>query len=412
MVDVILRKKSYKIMEDDFIFSSPPEAPVFRPKMDEFDDPISYINKIRPLAERHGICRIVPPPKWRPPFSVDLNNFTFNPRVQILKELEATTRVKLLFLQELADFWRLQGTPLTLPVVDRQIVDLYKMKKLVKDKGGLKNTSIERKWNYIAKKLIGNKTEGAAMRHIYEKLLRPYELFRLNRYVPSWNGRLPDQPKNNQDKAEAKAVQTNSLGCKTFSVKLLKFWRGRGKEVMWPIVEKKTLNLYDLHVAVLKEKEEINWIRVASELGFSDEITPEVIKQQYKNLIVPFLRFNEATVSSLTEDNYCEKCHLGYKTEEGLLFCLKCEACYHRWCVRPPVSADPKEGWHCYACTKEEMDKPKEPYGFNQSENDYTLQEFGEMAVQFKKDHFGMPALDVPTHAVEKVGAKYISPVD
>lgn len=71
----------------EFNFTPPPEAPVFRPGQDEFDDPISFIRKIRPEAEKFGICRIIPPDNWRPPFSLDLNNFVFNPRVQPLKEL-------------------------------------------------------------------------------------------------------------------------------------------------------------------------------------------------------------------------------------------------------------------------------------------------------------------------------------
>lgn len=43
------------------------EAPVFYPTAEEFEDTLGYIAKIRPLAEPHGICRIVPPPCWIPP---------------------------------------------------------------------------------------------------------------------------------------------------------------------------------------------------------------------------------------------------------------------------------------------------------------------------------------------------------
>ncbi|XP_010489113.1 PREDICTED: putative lysine-specific demethylase JMJ16 isoform X1 [Camelina sativa] len=43
------------------------DAPVFYPSEEEFEDTLSYIAKIRPQAEKYGICRIVPPPSWKPP---------------------------------------------------------------------------------------------------------------------------------------------------------------------------------------------------------------------------------------------------------------------------------------------------------------------------------------------------------
>lgn len=45
-----------------------PAAPVFFPTVEEFEgNPLSYIEKIRPLAESYGICKIVPPRGWDPP---------------------------------------------------------------------------------------------------------------------------------------------------------------------------------------------------------------------------------------------------------------------------------------------------------------------------------------------------------
>ncbi|XP_019053494.1 PREDICTED: lysine-specific demethylase JMJ15 isoform X2 [Nelumbo nucifera] len=43
------------------------EAPVFYPNDEEFEDALGYIAKIRKEAEPYGICRIVPPPSWKPP---------------------------------------------------------------------------------------------------------------------------------------------------------------------------------------------------------------------------------------------------------------------------------------------------------------------------------------------------------
>ncbi|KAL5578132.1 hypothetical protein UlMin_019831 [Ulmus minor] len=42
------------------------EAPIFYPTIEEFEDTLGYIAKIRPKAESYGICRIVPPSSWTP----------------------------------------------------------------------------------------------------------------------------------------------------------------------------------------------------------------------------------------------------------------------------------------------------------------------------------------------------------
>ncbi len=45
-----------------------PCGPVFFPTQEEFEDPLKYISSIREVAEKYGICKIVPPEGWNPPF--------------------------------------------------------------------------------------------------------------------------------------------------------------------------------------------------------------------------------------------------------------------------------------------------------------------------------------------------------
>jgi len=55
-----------------------PAGPTFFPTVEEFSgNPLEYINSIRPLAEKYGICKIVPPKGWDPPFCKSNTPITF-----------------------------------------------------------------------------------------------------------------------------------------------------------------------------------------------------------------------------------------------------------------------------------------------------------------------------------------------
>ncbi|PSC70309.1 lysine-specific demethylase JMJ16 [Micractinium conductrix] len=69
-------------------------APVFRPTPEEFRDPIAYVSKIRPQAEKYGLAHIVPPPGWDPPFALErgtnglsMESFRFQVRKQYTSHL-------------------------------------------------------------------------------------------------------------------------------------------------------------------------------------------------------------------------------------------------------------------------------------------------------------------------------------
>ncbi|KAK6284975.1 hypothetical protein POUND7_003927 [Theobroma cacao] len=61
------RKVSARWVPDEACRPIIDDAPVFYPTVEEFEDTLAYIEKIRAEAESYGICRIVPPPSWTPP---------------------------------------------------------------------------------------------------------------------------------------------------------------------------------------------------------------------------------------------------------------------------------------------------------------------------------------------------------
>lgn len=176
--------RGYSPDNGDFKFKSVPEAPTFRPTDQEFAlGPLAYVAKIRPLAEPYGICKIIPPKSFRPTFDVDVNRFKFTPRVQRLNELEALTRIKLNFLEQLIKFWDLNGRPLKIPTVEKRHLDLHMLHKVVQEENGFEYCTRERKWSKVASRLgytVSRQNKGpiaSLLRQHYERLLFPYDVF-------------------------------------------------------------------------------------------------------------------------------------------------------------------------------------------------------------------------------------------
>jgi [histone H3]-trimethyl-L-lysine4 demethylase len=107
----------------------------------------------------------------------------------------------------------------------------------------------------------------------------------------------------------------------------------------------------------------------------------------------------------------CLNCNRG-DVEEAMLLCDGCDDSYHTFCLIPPLNDIPKGDWRCPKCVCEEVKKPIEAFGFEQASREYTLQQFGEMADQFKAEYFNMPVHMVPTDLVEKEFWRITSSID
>lgn len=405
-------------------FKPPPECPVFEPSWEEFRDPYAFINKIRPIAEKTGICKVRPPPDWQPPFACDVDKLHFVPRIQRLNELEAQTRVKLNFLDQIAKFWDLQGCTLKIPHVERKILDLFKLNKLVADEGGFDVVCQDRRWTKIAVQMgfSPGKAVGSHLRGHYERILYPYNLFQsganlLAQETASKLMRLeadpelekcvqkPDQPAEGPKSDEAKLqepIQRPSAPTPDTSpgarrAKRMKVETTCVKIEPGEVVDSKpNLRRRMGSIVVKQEPEKPIPILVKQEpVEFKEPIMEaDKFKSRYKKMI-PFVP------PSPVDLVVCLVCGSG-GDEDRLLLCDGCDDSYHTFCLIPPLHDVPKGDWRCPKCLAQECCKPHEAFGFEQAHRDYSLRAFGQMADAFKSDYFNMPVHMVPMELVEK----------
>ncbi|XP_067110883.1 lysine-specific demethylase 5A isoform X2 [Osmerus mordax] len=395
-------------------FVPPPECPVFEPSWEDFSDPLGYINKIRPIAEKTGICKIRPPEDWQPPFACDIRNFRFTPRVQRLNELEALTRVKLNFLDQIAKFWELQGSRLRVPHVERKILDLYQLSKVVQAEGGFEAVCKQKCWAAVACRmgLPPGKGCGSLLRSHYERLLYPYELFQsgatltgiqrlyeegeegeeLNERVEEEEDEEEDE---DEDERERLSDQTQNKDLPHPDPHPER--RSRRLKSERENKEPKTLQLFSRH-------------KVVELLPAGDDAFNK--RQRHLKAFAIKMQPRKQSLEVNFVDLYmCLSCGRGDE-EERLLLCDGCDDSYHTFCLIPPLQDVPRGDWRCPKCVAEECSKPREAFGFEQAGREYSLQGFGEMADHFKSDYFNMPVHMVPTELVEKEFWRVVSSIE
>uniref|UniRef100_A0A669DUB5 [histone H3]-trimethyl-L-lysine(4) demethylase n=1 Tax=Oreochromis niloticus TaxID=8128 RepID=A0A669DUB5_ORENI len=294
-------------------FIPPPECPVFEPSWEEFADPFAYINKIRPIAEKTGICKIRPPPDWQPPFACDVDRLKFTPRIQRLNELEAQTRVKLNFLDQIAKFWELQGCKLKIPQVERKILDLYQLNKLVNEEGGFDAVCRERRWTKISVKMgfAPGKAIGSHLRAHYERILYPYNLFQTGANLPAatLTNDTKDKEYTPHDLPQRQSVQPQE----TCSI------ARRAKRM----------------------RSEVSLLSDTTE--YEETVLDKIIKP-------PVNKVNVFLCTKFIVDHYmCLVCGSG-SAEDRLLLCDGCDDSYHIFCLIPPLHDVPKGDWRCPRC--------------------------------------------------------------
>ncbi|XP_043829645.1 lysine-specific demethylase 5C isoform X2 [Dromiciops gliroides] len=411
---------------EDFV--PPPECPVFEPSWAEFRDPLGYIAKIRPIAEKSGICKIRPPPDWQPPFAVEVDNFRFTPRIQRLNELEAQTRVKLNYLDQIAKFWEIQGSSLKIPNVERRILDLYSLSKIVVEEGGYEAISKDRRWARVAQRLNypAGKNIGSLLRSHYERIVYPYEMYQSGANLVCNTRPFDSEEKDKEYKPHSiplrQSVQPSKFNSYGRRAKRLQPDPEPTEEDIEKNPELKKLQIYGAGPKMmglglmakdksLRKKDKDGpecppTVVVKEEVGTELKLDPVSPKAELSHSPEPCTKMTmrlrrSQSNAQFIESYVCRMCTRGDE-DDKLLLCDGCDDNYHIFCLLPPLPEIPKGIWRCPKCVMAECKRPPEAFGFEQATREYTLQSFGEMADSFKADYFNMPVHMVPTELVEK----------
>ncbi|WCJ26280.1 Lysine-specific demethylase 5D [Euphorbia peplus] len=277
-----------------------PPAPVYYPSEEEFKDPLEFICRIRAEAERYGICKIVPPKSWVPPFALDLDSFTFPTKTQAIHQLQArpascdSETFELEYRRFLGDHC---GKKLRKKVVfEGEELDLCKLFNAVKRFGGYDKVNKVKKWGEVSKFVRSGKRISECAKHVLSQLYFEH-LFDYEKYS------------NGSSKGVSKCCKRSAMEedkkCEDDDEVLSSFKRRR-----------KNVNGEKVKVCSPVEKEE-------------------------------------------EFDQICEQCKSGLHGELMLL-CDRCNKGWHIYCLSPPLKQIPPGNWYCFEC----LNSDKESFGF------------------------------------------------
>uniref|UniRef100_A0A8C7J828 Protein Jumonji n=1 Tax=Oncorhynchus kisutch TaxID=8019 RepID=A0A8C7J828_ONCKI len=175
------------------------EVPVFRPSLEEFHDPLVYVEAVRGQAESYGLCRVAPPQDWRPECKLK-EDMRFVTQVQHIHKLGRRWGPNVLRLACIRKHLQAQGISMEdPPLIGGCELDLARFFQLINDMGGMQQVSDMKKWNKLADQLRIPKTAQDRLAKLQEAYcqyllsydsLDPAERIRLEREVLEEKGRL------------------------------------------------------------------------------------------------------------------------------------------------------------------------------------------------------------------------------
>ncbi|KAI7828357.1 JmjC domain, hydroxylase-domain-containing protein [Kickxella alabastrina] len=379
-----------------------PEAPTFYPTAEEFADPLAYIQSIRPLAEKSGLCKIVPPEGWSPPFSLDTKNFRFKTRIQQLNSLEGKTRTNLNYQSQLYKFHAQQGQPtIKVPQLDHRPIDLYDLRNEVAARGGYQKVNGSKRWAEIGRVLKYDRktctSMSTALKSTYQKIVLPFEL-----YLAKHGGSFPTSSTSNRNTPAPLNISgvsngflglddgnsASALGIGSPSgVRRSKRQRSSrhigsdSAEPSPPPVLEHSGDDPGFHTHIMQSHFASS---VSGGRGISPAISDMLLDSDMSTNGNDVGESSRAWAAKSAEDipEQCEVCKSG-ENDESMLICDGCDRGYHMHCLVPPLSAIPTNDWYCNSCVL----NAGTDFGFEDGD-EYTLESFKQKGDEFKRKFF------------------------
>ncbi|KAF8622184.1 hypothetical protein AX15_007296 [Amanita polypyramis BW_CC] len=353
------------------------DCPEYYPTPEEFRDPMAYIRSISDHAKHYGICKIVPPNGWKMPFVTDTEAFRFKTRVQQLNSIEASSRAKVNFLEQLYRFHKQQGNPrVAVPTINHKPVDLWLLRKEVQKMGGYDAVTKNKKWSDLGRILGYRGIPGLStqLRSSYSRVILPYEHFcQRARNSPALSSTIKGgfTAMNSRLSATVLAADASSPPSSPLSASSS------------PLSEPPDDN----------DPKEINGVKTVKTRRSARTVSQDQSTSDFRSnvqctspmvsvpVVLPPVFYDKPETKGASEQS-CEVCHKQDRGEEMLL-CDGCDCGFHMFCLDPPLDIIPKDQWFCFTC----LAGTGGDFGFDEGE-EHSLSTFQARDLEFRRMWF------------------------
>ncbi|KAF8914272.1 jumonji superfamily protein [Gymnopilus junonius] len=374
------------------------DCPEFYPTVEEFKDPMAYIKSICPSAQEYGICKIVPPEDWQMPFVTDTENFRFKTRLQRLNSIEASSRAKLNFLEQLYQFHKQQGNSrVVVPTINHKPLDLWLLRKEVQRLGGYDAVTKGKKWSDLGRILGYRGIPGLStqIKNSYTRVILPFEHFcERARNSPAMSPARDAHLKThiNIQKPSRLSTSVTASGDTSPPASPLTTTSSPLSEPPDESESKdatgKPNSKSRRSARIGSQSQEQSPQKPVSSVADPPPIPPPVFYDKEKpdmKIGTPEVRFtdiqaqNNPSPTTYREQQHCEICHKKNRGEEMLL-CDGCDCGFHMFCLDPPLESIPKDQWFCFTC----LAGTGGDFGFDEGE-EHSLSSFQARDREFRR---------------------------